>query len=713
MIENHWMRTIVRKRLGKETEVEPIDLGNTLMEVWDTASKLLHISDQDLISIIADHYNLQIADMANTDEILKQLIPEKLARKYLVLPVFEDQHGLVIATSDPGNKAVLDNIRFVAGRNIIPAVSSPSLITDYITYEYSSDQDSSTLLKTITPSGEKTLVSGDKVADSRKKGSAVTHLLDQILYKAVKLGSSDIHIQPHAGGGIVRFRVDGLLQRSVNLTRSVLEPLIRRIKAAGNMDISNNLIPHDGGVSFRLAEKKYDLRISTLPTESGERAVIRLLNQSAVYSLKELKYLKSDYERMLKLSQGRMGMVLMTGPTGSGKTTTLYSLLAELNRVDVNIMTVENPVEYKMPGISQIEINPGTGLTFANVLRSFLRQDPDIILVGEIRDEETAEIALRSVLTGRLVLSTLHTIDAAGAFPRLLDLGVSISKLADGLNAVVAQRLLRRLCQDCATEITEDLSAGESYLQSLTGRQPPKRATGCSKCNNSGYKGRVPVIEILEITPSVRKLLHSGNIETEHIVSAARKEGMLCLGENAIERIMSGDTTVEEAFRVLGHKLWTDLAIAHGHQPGNGPPAVVEEFHAPDCDYHSDKHCVLVIEKNASERKKTKTLLESHDIRTVFALDGRKGLEYLNGENNVNLLLLDLEDEKQNAKSVLREFRSSLAGCSLPVILLVPEKDREVEAILIEYGASDYLIKPIQSEVLVDRVKAALKRAEM
>ncbi len=512
-----------------------------------------------------------------TDVLSK--IPEPVARRYtLVAFAFnKDTSTLSVAMADPLDLQVVEFIERKSRSKIKPFISTPDLINKAIADQYS--QSLTTQVSAALEEVSGTLEAKEEITDLEKVGeiikeAPVAKIVSTLLEYAMKARASDIHIEAMEDRTRVRYRIDGILQERVVLPRKVHEAVVSRIKILANLKIDEKRIPQDGRFSFKLSDNMVDLRIATLPTVHGEKIVMRLLPKAgSAPTLSELGLrgtaLKTFEENIIKPH----GIVLITGPTGSGKTTTLFATLSKISSPKVNIVTIEDPVEYQIPGVNQVQINPQAGLTFASGLRSFLRQDPNIIMVGEVRDGETAGLAIQASLTGHLVFSTLHTNSSSGALPRLLDMGAETFLLASSMNAVVAQRVVRKICQDCKQEYTpppplvEDIKKTlgnllhekhtklseqeEKDLKSIQGSSKFKlvKGKGCDKCGDSGYKGRIAIFEVLHITDKIGRLIleraPAGKIEEQGV-----EEGMVRLIEDGYLKSLEGITTIEEILRV-------------------------------------------------------------------------------------------------------------------------------------------------------------------
>lgn len=510
------------------------------------------INQKTFSELIADYFKVPFAStehMNIPDEILA-LIPERMARTYRIIP-FESENGVLkVAMENPGNVEAIEFIKRHSGLTVVPHYASEEgikkLLSQYkrnIRGEFD---------KVIEENINKAKLEGNFLQAAEKL--PVIKVLDTIFEYAVAERASDIHIEVQDQEVIVRFRIDGILQDIIKLPRGIEEALIARIKILSNLKLDERRIPQDGRHKFTLNGEIVSLRISIIPGFYGENIVMRLLRESArPLSLEELGITGKIQELVQENIRKPTGMFLVTGPTGSGKTTTLYSILNILNTVKVKICTIEDPIEYGINRVTQIQINPKTGLTFAAGLRALLRHDPNVIMVGEIRDGETAEIAVHSALTGHFVLSTLHTNNAAGTIPRILDMGVEPYLAASTINLVIAQRLVRQICNVCRVEYHPDeevlTKLSEDYKVNIKGMKY-YRGEGCSECRGTGFSGRIGIYEVLAVTEKIRELV-AKRVSTDQIVEAARLEGMVAMVEDGVSKIASGLTTIEEVIAVV------------------------------------------------------------------------------------------------------------------------------------------------------------------
>lgn len=480
------------------------------------------------------------------DAKLSQVIPEQMARRYQVLPIRVDGRKLMVAMADPLDLFVIDDLRMSTGFTIEPAIISRGELQRGMARLYGLQDSMNEMIKDLG-----TGIAQIDVEDSVILGedSPVVRLVQQMIEQAVRLGASDIHVDPMDTQLAIRYRIDGQLRNERTVPKSMQGVIIARLKILGNLNIAERRLPQDGRIKMLVDGKPIDIRLSSLPTVHGEKIVMRLLDLAdGVKGLDKLGMTEPTLNLFQRMIEKQHGMVLLTGPTGSGKTTTLYSALQHLNREETNIITVEDPVEYMLDGVNQMQVHPAAGLTFARGLRSILRQDPNIIMVGEIRDLETAEIAIRASLTGHLVFSTLHTNDAVSTVVRLRDMGIEPYLVASSLIGIVAQRLVRCICPDCKTAYTPERQE-MIYLERLGIRTDKLyRGTGCGTCGKTGYRGRMAVHEALLISDDLRSAIVDGSSIPE-LRQMAKEQGMTTLFADGIQKALEGRTTLQEIIR--------------------------------------------------------------------------------------------------------------------------------------------------------------------
>ena len=509
------------------------------------------VSENEIIDVLAAQLGVERVYLAKIyiDPIIAQSIPREVAKKYSLIPIYEKNGQLVVAMSNPMNINALDDVRFITQKKITPVITDSTAIEQAIEVYFSKQTTDKAIEDLRKEYSERT---GDRIDQSvidEIQNAPAVRLTNAIITQAISIRASDIHIEPFDSEIIVRYRIDGVLVEGPKIPQNLYSAVSTRIKIMSGMNIAEKRIPLDGRIEMEQSGKIYDFRVSSLPTVFGEKIVIRILDRSkALFNRSSIGFSEEENHLIDKLVKVPHGIILLTGPTGSGKTTTLYTFLSELNQPDRNIVTVEDPVEYMMHGVNQVQVNQKAGMTFAVGLRSILRQDPDIIMVGEIRDEETAQIAVRAAITGHLVLSTLHTNDAPGAVTRLIDMGVQPYLAADAMVAVIAQRLVRKLCNACKEAYQAE--AVEQRMLKMDDTVTLYRAVGCPLCGNTGYAGRIAIHEILMLDNEMRSLIENGG-NAEQLRNLALKKGMVNLYENCKSILLKGVTSMYEMVKTV------------------------------------------------------------------------------------------------------------------------------------------------------------------
>ena len=554
--KKHWLVHVLRRAEVPGADELELDPGVPPAEAWLAACDGTGLSQDALARHVADYFRLKVADLDAAEPTAVKLVPEKIARQYGIFPVKENDRHLTVATGDPTNFAAEQALGFISGRKAVFEVAPPPFILDSINASYSADGVIESLLSRVDEAIASTVSLAkerevEEVTAAEAEAAPVIKLTNLILRDAAMNGASDVHIEPGASGGTVRFRVDGVLRNYMQLPIPALIRVVSRIKIMGSLDIADKWRPQDGRTRVVVEGRPYDIRISTVPTREAEKVVLRILKGGQAAKLSEIGLPGWELGRLRQLLGNRDGIVCVTGPTGSGKTTTLYAAIRELATGEVNIMTVEDPVEYELPGITQIQVQTKRGVTFASALRAILRQDPDVILVGEIRDLETAEVAVQAAMTGHLVLATLHTNDAVSAVARLLDIGLDRPSIAATLRGALAQRLVRKVCEECGEPIRGEMTEEEVRLAWMYNLRPPIRSVGCRRCAETGYRGRLPIQEVFVMNSGIADLITGGATYTE-LYNAAVSSGMRPLLQVGLERVRGGETTLEELERVLG-----------------------------------------------------------------------------------------------------------------------------------------------------------------
>ena len=692
----HWL-VRVAERAGLEGERPAVPPETSAKEAWPVVTRTYQIGDPQLCSLVATYFRLDVADFARRDPNAPLLVQEAMSRRHHVFPLYESDRHLLVATCDPTQVETERALGFSSGRSIVFQVASPDAIQDGIDDRFSPELAIETLLddfevddldvdavELVEEMGPEAISSADAAA------TPVVKLTNLIIRDAIAQSASDIHIEPGRRIGVVRYRVDGVLRKHMDLPMSAMNRVISRIKILAQLDIADRLRPQDGKAHVRVQKLAYDLRVSTIPAgRSDEKCVIRILDSNAQETLDDLSLPSFELDRLRQLLNLREGIVLVTGPTGSGKTTTLYGALRELADGKVNIMTVEDPIEYELPQITQTQVETKQGVTFSTALRAILRQDPDVILVGEIRDSETAETASHAAMTGHLVLATVHANDAVSAVGRMSAIGLPFATIASTLRGAIAQRLLRRVCATCAEPVRGKLTPEEQRLTDQHEAEPIVRAVGCMECGFTGYKGRLPVNEVMLAGPRFQAAVEARKgWQTLHRL--AIQGGMRPIHQVALDWVNQGKTTLVEVERALGHQ-----------NPGD---EVVED---------KGPTRILVVDDDEEARLIAGSALESEGYEVSMAKDGYEAVERLKADPDFSLVILDLGMPGMDGRKVLERIRGSKDTSAIPVLVSTALEGEGLESELLEAGADDFLEKTGDTRRFLARVKAVLRRAVM
>jgi len=664
------------------------------------------------------------------------LLKAESCRKRGIVPLTLEGNCLRVAVSDPMDDSVLQDARFRTGRNIRPVVVTQTWLDELCARVYPEAERVPTydMLPSKTPSGEvETSTEGEydlvDPADTAKSSNLppIIRLVNLILSDAAAAGASDIHIEPQQGSVQVRQRVDGLLRDVMTLPHNLQDQTISRLKIISGMDIAERRKPQDGRSRLRYEGRRIDLRVSTLPTQFGEKVVIRLLNSDrAILPLDQIDFSSENLRIMRSFMSRPQGMILVTGPTGSGKTSTLYTALNSIKSSSNNIVTLEDPIEFQLPGVNQMQINAKAGVTFASGLRSILRQDPNVILVGEIRDQETAEIALQASQTGHLLLSTVHTNDAPATITRLFDLGIPPFLVASSLIGILAQRLVRRPCPSCVTRAWPSPAAIEKAggLSNLPAEGRWVAASGCEKCAQSGVKGRLAIHEVLEINDEVRDLIAKQGSE-QAIRAAGKRAGMRTLFEDGLAKAAQGFTTLDELLRVVSLDEPVETAgntrsaVETKVAPVASAPAAVsatttanvsEAAEIGDPGQVAVRGRVLVVEDSPTIASVVKYFLELEGFDVLLAADGLAGLETAQREHP-HVIVSDVNMPGMGGVAMVKALRADPSHANVRILMLTSEASIEAESEGLAAGADDYLLKPVEPRRLAARVKALLARS--
>src|SRR5437016_2833552 len=740
---DEWLAHSLEGVLTPELLVELRTKAQAGQTLWETLVAQKIVSDEQILTALSTRFRLKLADVKEVDHSVKEKVPEQLARRYHILPLRVTDSFLEIATANPFDLDAEKALAFATAREIRMQLLAPSKINEKLDEVYRPEKTLDKMFQKMEGSPELVQlveeVGPEEIAVSEEQASQrpIVRLVDLIISEAILARSSDIHIEPEEGGVAVRYRIDGVLRQQMKIPRQAGLPLISRIKIMSSLDIADRLRPQDGRARVAVNGQPIDLRVSTLPAALGEKVVIRILDSRAtVKTLDSLGLNPDEVESLRRLLENHEGILLVTGPTGSGKTTTLYSCINQIKSEGVNIVTVEDPVEYRMQGIVQVQVQEKAGLTFASALRSILRQDPNVVLVGEIRDRETAQIAVQASLTGHLVLSTLHTNDAANAVTRLVDIGVEAYKIAAALRGVVAQRLMRKLCPTCKEVWME--TPPERLKRWIPTGTPLYRAAGCPDCAMTGYRSRFSILEVLTMNAELERRIAAGE-PADRIAEAARRGGMKGLWDSGLAHVTRGESTLDELTRVVdipSAEVPEPLPTHGGRRSSGGgpgsriasdPPATLT---APAATAEPLAHFdlleegptlrgsgphgvaavkVLLVDDEDSLRKVMRDLLERDGYAVSEARDGVQALDQID-RVGPDIIVLDLNLPGLDGYGVLSHLRSRPATASIPVIVLTAKGDEDNEVRVFELGADDFLTKPFRARALSARLEAVLGR---
>jgi type II secretory ATPase GspE/PulE/Tfp pilus assembly ATPase PilB-like protein/FixJ family two-component response regulator len=706
------------------------------------------LRERELAELLARVLRLPLIDLSTfpLNRALASVLKGNLAAKYDLIPIRMDDRTIEIATANPLDREAIKNVEFASGRRVRLAVATRTDLQRAIGELYRLDESIQEFLQE-TKDDEASAPRVEGWDDSNEssfgiqetEAPPVVKLADRILVEATSNGASDVHIEPLQDAVVVRYRIDGLLEEAFRFPRSLQQPLIGRFKIMARLDIAERRVPQDGRTKIHVKDRLVDFRVSSLPTHLGEKITLRILDGAkALRPLEELGLTASDLDRLTDAAKRPEGMILVTGPTGSGKTTTLYALLRRLQSIAQNIVTIENPVEYRLSGINQVDVNEKQGLTFPSVLRSVLRRDPDVILVGEIRDAETAQIAFQAAQTGHLVLSTLHTNDSAATVTRLIDLGCEPYVISSSLNLIVAQRLVRKVCNECGEP---DAPPEESLRKlSLEDEMKPllRRGGGCPHCRGTGYSGRVGLYEMLPISTSIARLIEA-NAGESMLREQARRESCRLLLDDAEAKLRDGETTVDEVLRVV---QVTDLFP----RCPSCRKEVSDQFSVcPHCSTALKSNCdgcrreldphwsrcpycgtetnvgpkhtprtfkALVVDDDLSLRHVVRETLEhcGLGLTVMTAQDGHEALA-LAAIDRPDVVVMDLTMPGLNGVETSKRMREDPALALVPILMLTAHDDNDHLQAGFDAGVDDYVLKPFRREELIARVRRMLERA--
>lgn len=715
-LKDEWLiRALISRGLLDEEAAESIRQAGSPYASVELLQRGILTKEQ-FARAVREHYNIAFVEpvLGSLEKMALSLIPERLCRKHLMIPLRVEAERMDLLIANPIDMIALDDAASISGRKVVPFLGLPDRIEDLILHGYSSEAKVFDLLGKLPEEESVQCISeGEKEENASVEISApVTRLANALIAQAIRMGASDIHIEHEESATMVRYRIDGDLRNMMKLPKYIGEgPLVSRIKIMSNLDVADRRRPQDGRAKLLVGKQEIGLRVSTIPTSFGEKVVLRILdNRQAQLPMEAQGFRPEVLESMVRLSQSDKGLLLMTGPTGSGKTTTLYSILNRIKSVDINVVTVEDPIEYRLAGINQVQVNEKAGLNFAAVLRSVLRQDPDVILVGEIRDRETADIAFQAALTGHMVFSTLHTNDALSTIDRLLDMGVERFKLAPALIGVVSQRLLRRVCPECRIEEFPNALIVELLKKwTLPARQ--FKGKGCDRCSFTGLQGRTTVVELLDLSEqSARDLINSG-MDAAALRGECLKSGwLLTMEQDVLWHLAHGEITAQDAMGLLKTPHPAPAPVTATPQ-AIAVPAPIAPVGLKSLSARNNARRILVVDDNLDNRILVRDILQPEGHTLIEAENGVIAIEKVQSENP-DLVLLDIMMPELDGFAVLKRLRGRMGLLGLPIVILTAMNEAESQSLALELGADDYLSKPFNPRVLRARIQALIRRSE-
>lgn len=694
--ESQLERALERQKTDKKR------LGRTLVD-------MNIITDLDICQALSTQLQIPIVDysiLENIDAEVLEIIPRDVAFKNLVLPLTMDAREITIVISDPLNLPAIQDVEFITAKKVNLLLAPESKLLDLIESAYRTDVTAENMMKNLISPDEIEVVpeaSGDELDESKLVASSdaapVVRLVSLLMSDGVTTGASDIHLEPKESHTVVRYRIDGEMRQIMTIPANMHQSVISRIKVMSNMDISERRKPLDGGTKIKVGGRVIDLRLSTLPSLYGERMVMRILDPDrALVPLERLGLDSAELDLFNTLISYPQGMVLITGPTGSGKTTLMYAAIDTLRTEESNLITLEDPIEYKLPGISQVQVNEKVGMTFAAGLRSILRQDPDIVMVGEVRDLETAEVAFRASQTGHLVLATLHTNDAVATVTRLYDLKLPHYLIASSILGIVAQRLVRRICDDC--RVKDDPDPTKVHALEMPAIDNFYKGAGCEKCNFSGYRGRVGIYEVVPFDSDLKELVGRGAEEAE-LTNVLKKKKINRMIDSAWDKLESGLTTFDE---IIAKVPW---APSSGGQADLQDAQLIQEKVKPEkgpvVPY------VLVVDSDPESGSEIVRTMRSKNFECGMTNNGREGLKAVY-QKRPDLVFLSSRLTDMSGFEMLEVLRKKLETSKTPVIVMSESASFEDQKKAYELGAHEYLVKPVNPELLLKEGDAALKR---
>jgi type IV pilus assembly protein PilB len=656
------------------------------MPLVDAVAALGLVREADSYATLAEAAGMDMADIegAAPSELAVRLVPERIARRHLVVPREVDNRTLTYATCQPFDPDAERDIAFASGRRTRAVLATRSSVLEALDRCYPKLRDLDLLADRLRSESQ---VENTDLGEVAATDSVVINLCNQLIGRAVDVGASDIHLESGHDGTVVRYRICGVLEPVLTLPASASQPIRNRFKILARADITVRHKPQDGAFRLKVNGRPIDVRLSSMPTVDGEKLVMRVIDSHS--PLQTLDHLGYDPQTLARLEHALSrpdGLVLVTGPTGSGKTTALYAALAHLRTGRTNIVSVEDPVERTVPGVTQIPVNVRSGNTFPAVIKALLRQDPNVIMVGEVRDAEVAQIVGQAAYTGHLVLSSLHTVDTATAITRLTNLGLEPFKIAECLAAVLAQRLLRSLCPHCR-KVHGEAEALRLGAEHHVASVPVSAGSGCEHCKHTGYAGRVPIVELLTPSDELRDAIVRG--ATAHDIRAAmRSSGTPTMRDQALRLVAEGVTSIEEVNRVLADDFDTLR------------------------ESHRTRSRILITDDEPITRMLVKLLLERENFEVLEAANGRQALDIATRERP-DLLIVDLNMPEMDGYETIERLRHNITMATLPIMVLTSEEGPGVERRVLELGADDYIIKPFDPAVLLSRVNGVFRRLKV
>lgn len=731
-----------RKRIGEilvqDRLITPEQLDAALIEVKKKKKRLgdilvltAQVTDDDICRALSHQLGIPRAGLASktiSPKVLGLIPPVFCYKKHVVPLGFKDKF-LWVAMADPMDYETIRDMDFLTGCRTKPAIEKDGVIIDFLMRYHSPPleaqdffqatkdptADMIQVMETIDDQDDISFVNLERAA----KSGVIRQLTNGIIANAIKLRASDIHIEPQEDEVIVRFRVDGIMQDVMSYTKTAHPTSISRIKIMANLNITERRTPQDGRARIQVMERPFDLRISCLPTYYGEKIVIRVLEARLTMPLESLGMTGPELTRFKGLLKRPQGLILITGPTGSGKTTTLYSALGYIFSPKINIVTIEDPVEYSLPGINQVPVNTATGMTFAKGLRSLLRQDPDVVMIGEIRDEETAAIAFQAAQTGHLVLSTLHTNDAVTAVTRLENMGIEPFWMVSSLLCVIAQRLVRKIHTPCSrpNPVPEEILSRFPREDSADF----KRGKGCVACKGSGYSGRLGIYEMFVLDREIQKMIVT-HAQREDILAAARQSGMKSMTEDGFQKALAGLTTLEEVIRIappMEQQMVQTVSPGQASSPSSESslPKSLEQIARPEAKVMTSleqrqscslKNRILLVDDDEAIRIFIQKILTTEFFEVMGVSNGRDGLIQA-FEDPPDLILVDFKMPGMNGIDFIEKLKTHSRVSKIPIIMLTASQAEETEVKALTMGADDWINKPIHRERLLARIKRLLK----